>query len=80
MKVVTLLGAIGYTEPSTFNEFCQGLGKDVPVTKQEWAEMFHMLDNCSTIGLIGIEKRKGCVIQLQLTEEGASYLKDNSSN
>ena len=69
-----LLSAIGSTEPSTFNEICQGLGDYCPADKQEWREFFHELRSAEKEGLVTVERTGDTIDSVMLTESGVAYL------
>jgi hypothetical protein len=73
-NLTSILGAIGSTEASTFNEFCSGLGKHCPAKKDTpaWREIFSTLDQLALeedVIIIRDDEKK--IVTLQLTPKGA---------
>lgn len=80
MKIHTLLGAIGSTEPSTFEEVLQALGDEAPARgeKKEWFDFFTSVNAAEKKGLIEVEKQPDGkkVESMILTEAGVARLKE----
>lgn len=71
-----ILLAIGFTEASTFGEFCGALGDKKPSNKGEWRVLFQNLSTYQAEGLVEVIREGGDIATLQLTERGANMLKD----
>lgn len=71
-----VMQAIGFTEESSFREFCREL-KDCPDRgdRNGWRELFGDIEWCAHMEWLTIEKRGASIESLQLTEEGAAFLK-----
>lgn len=70
-----VLAAIGSTEETSFNEFCQALAGDCPDGKDEWREMFARLRRLENDGLIEVSKLDGKIDGLILSEAGANRIR-----
>lgn len=79
MNLKTLLAAISSSEPATFSEFCHALGGDCPERgdKEEWAELFVLINDAEALGLVDVERDGRNTESLQLTEAGASAVRNN---
>lgn len=76
-ETARILCAIGYTEPSTFNEFLRELGDDRP----EYRVLFPMLKTLEKQELVIIERFHGGRIEtLQLTDLGAERAREAQEN
>lgn len=71
-----LLSVIGFTEPSTFKELCSALEDDCPQERGEWAQLFERIRVLERRGDLLVDRAKGRVEALQLTEQGASRIRD----
>ncbi len=72
----TILSAIGSTGETSFSEFCQALGDDVPDEKSEWAKLFKTLRDLQRHGFVDITEVGGKVDSMILTEPGAARVRD----
>ena len=72
----TILSAIGSTEETSFSEFCQALGDDIPDEKAEWAKLFRTLRELERHGFVDITEAGGKVYSMILTEPGAARVRD----
>lgn len=75
MERQIILKAIGYTEPSTFNEFCSALGTEMPSHKEDWRSLFQTLESLEKDGFVEVERTNGKIDSLQLTEDGANIIR-----
>lgn len=77
-----VLSCIGSTEPSDFNEFCSALKRNdiMPDGKSEWAELFKVLRMLEDDVMVDIERIKGKIESLQLTQLGANSIRDYASS
>lgn len=77
MTTDTILGAIGFTEPSSFGEFCGALGADCPEKgdRDAWRELFSTLNGLAAEGLVEIERDGRNIESIVLTEAGANYIR-----
>lgn len=71
-----ILAAIGFTEPSSFNEFCRSYD-DCPAKGDTagWREVFATLEYLEHQGLIKIDRAGKKIDTMILTEEGASRIR-----
>lgn len=78
MTEETILAAIGFTEPSTFSEFCEALGDDCPQSgnRAEWTDVFGKLRVLESERYVIIVRDRQNIQQLQLTEKGANRIRD----
>lgn len=70
-----ILSAIGSTEETSFNEFCQALADDCPDNKDEWREMFQTLRRLENEGFIEVSKLDRKIDGLILSEAGANRIR-----
>jgi hypothetical protein len=70
-----VLAAIGSTEETSFNEFCQALADGCPDGRDEWREMFARLRRLENEGLIEVSKLDGKIDGLILSEAGANRIR-----
>ena len=71
-----ILCAIGSTEPSTFNEFLEGLNGDKPDNRDEWRVLFLTLEALEAQELVTIERVRGRIDTLILTDLGAERARE----
>jgi hypothetical protein len=73
-ETARILSAIGFTEPSTFNEFLNELGDDRP----EWRQLFLTLDMLEEQELVTIDRfnGNGKIDTMQLTSLGAERARE----
>jgi hypothetical protein len=78
MDMDKILSAIGFTECSSFGEFCGGLGSDRPEAgdRVAWREVFTLVNQAERQGLIEVDRVDGKINSLQLTEPGASRIRE----
>ncbi|MCI0488959.1 MAG: hypothetical protein L0229_20395 [Blastocatellia bacterium] len=77
MELIDVLSAIGSTEPSSFSEFCRGL-EDCPEPgdRAVWRELLGFIGRGEREGLIEVERTKGMIDTLILTEAGAALVRN----
>ena len=82
MNQLTVLSAISFTEPSDFNEFCRGLGKDCPAKGDtaDWRELFSLLNECEQDGLVIVERSGRSIESVTLTDAGATLVRAQLDN
>lgn len=71
-----VLSLIPSTEPADFKEFCLALGDDIPCNREEWAKLFGILRILEQQGDVMIDRLKQRIDFLQLTEQGASRVRE----
>lgn len=78
MKIQTLLGAIGSTGASTFNELCRALDDSGALPekgdKPAWRDLFRMIDDCERQGWIETDRINGKINTMILTPDGTQEL------
>lgn len=75
--VYTILAAVGYTEPSDFNEFCRALGEKCP-TKGDvpaWREIWATVAKIEEAGWMRVKRNGRMTESLQLTKDGADHIR-----
>lgn len=77
MHTDDVLEAIPSTESASFNEFCGALS-DCPERgdREGWADLFQELDALEALGLVFVDRLKGRIDTLQLTEAGAAAVRE----
>lgn len=80
VELVAILSIIGFTEASTFDELCHGLGDAKPDDRREWAELFRRLRVLEGSRLVNITRDKQRVTALQLTHAGAEVVREFRRN
>ena len=77
MNLLTVLKAIGSTEASTFDEFCEGLEGDKPEQgdKDGWREILQTVAMCERERMVLLEREDGKIKSLILTEKGAAMMR-----
>jgi DNA-binding MarR family transcriptional regulator len=78
MNEETVLAAIGYSEETTFGEFCTALAGDCPENREEWRDLFSLLQGLERRGFVEIDKLNGRIDTLTLTDAGASRVRQKS--
>lgn len=73
-----LLGHIGSTEETTFNELCRALGDDCPREKSEWRELFQRINDLERQSYIEVSRLSGKIDGIILTEAGANLIRDRN--
>lgn len=79
MPMLTLLKAIGSTEPSDFNEICRALGDDCPRpsdSEYTWRDFFAALNTAQDQGLIEVDWAGNRINTVILTEAGVAKVKE----
>jgi hypothetical protein len=79
LNQLTILKAIGSTEPSTFREFCSELGDNCPEKgdSASWGALFRLLREAERSGLVLVDRASGSIDTLILTEAGAAHVRAN---
>lgn len=75
-----LLGHIGSTEETTFNELCRALGDDCPREKSEWRELFNRINDLERQCYIEVSRLGGKIDGIILTEAGANLIRDRNDS
>lgn len=73
-----LLGHIGNTEETTFNELCRALADDCPTNKSEWRELFEMIREMEGDGYLPVFRTRNVIDGIILTEAGAGLIRDRN--
>lgn len=73
-----LLGHIGSTEETTFNELCRALGDDCPREKSGWRELFQRINDLERQCYIEVSRLNGKIDGIILTESGANLVRDRN--
>lgn len=77
-----ILSIIPYTETMSFGELCNAL-RNVSLCpmkgdKQGWRELFQLLNKFASFNYVSAVKEDGNIQTLQLTEEGAAFVRTYS--
>lgn len=74
----TVLAAIGSTEETTFNEFCNALAGDCPDAgdRDGWRAVFNFLRLLEQHGFVEISRTGGKIDTMMLTEAGANRIRE----
>lgn len=75
MNEEIILQAIPSTEPADFREFCQALGSERPENSAEWSVLFRQLEKLEVDELVEVERTRGKIDTLILTEAGAARVR-----
>lgn len=76
MTLDQLLRAIPSTEPASFGELLDALGSDKPTSREEYREMFVLLELADSQGLVEVDREDVAQINtVQLTEAGAARVR-----
>lgn len=73
---IEFLSLIGSTEETTFNELCSALGDDCPDNKYAWRDLFAHIRDLERQSYIEVTRTQGKIDGIQLTESGASLIRD----
>lgn len=75
-----ILGAIGFTEETNFDDFCRALGKDCPKAgeKAEWAKLFKTIRSLAERRLLGAKwDQDNRFVAAQLTTAGRDRYREH---
>lgn len=75
-----LLGHIGSTEETTFNELCRALGDDCPGEKSEWRKLFQRINDLERQCYIEVSRLNGKIDGIILTESGANLIRERNDS
>lgn len=76
MTLDQLLRAIPSTEPASFGELLGALGPDKPTSREEYREMFVLLELAEAEGLVEVDREDVAQINtVQLIEAGAARVR-----
>jgi hypothetical protein len=73
-----ILCAIGTTKEASFNDFCVGLGDDLPKKgdKDAWRQVLTLIEDAEKAGLAVVSRVKNRINTLSLTQSGADSVRD----
>lgn len=79
MELLTVLKAISSTEPSSFREFCSGLGDACPERGDTngWREVFRLISKAEKDGLVDVLWGNVGFHTVILSESGAAHVRAN---
>ncbi len=75
-ETARILCAISSTEPCTFYEFLRGLRSSKPETGSEYRQLFLTLESLEEQEFVTIERTKGRIDTLMLTDLGAERARE----